>query len=72
MPPVFNTGCTPGCTVTGCSCTHSDYYWSATNGSIGPDYAWQVFFNNGTVINGAKTFNTNPLSHNVRAVRGGP
>jgi hypothetical protein len=45
--------------VTGCSCTQSQsgYYWSATNVSSDPGSAWQVFFYNGTVINGAKTFN---------------
>src|SRR5712691_4434273 len=31
VDPVFNTGCTVGCTVTTCSCTAASYYWSSTS-----------------------------------------
>jgi len=42
----FNSGCAPGCSVTGCSCTDSDYYyWSATPSSAyGPYYRGLVNF----------------------------
>ena len=36
VPAVFNTGCTPGCAVTGCSCTASFNYWSATTNAASP------------------------------------
>ncbi|MGH3579292.1 MAG: DUF1566 domain-containing protein, partial [Mycobacterium sp.] len=71
VPPAFNTGCTPGCVVTGCSCTQSNvsaFYWSATTyvNSGGPINAWGVVFTNGFVSPTGKTFN-----FYARAVRGG-
>ena len=62
----FNTGCAPGCTVTTCSCTQSDGYWSATTTAGGPNFAWGVYFNVGGGNFGPKTVNDY-----VRAVRGG-
>jgi hypothetical protein len=66
VPPAFNTGCTGGCTVTSCSCTQSNYYWSATSYVPLPGNAWDVGFDTGLV---------NPNDENsfiyVRAVRGG-
>ena len=64
VPPVFNTGCTPGCTVTGCSCTQSNWYWSATPDAGGPLGAWIVPFNDFFVGTTAKT-----APNSVRAVR---
>jgi hypothetical protein len=64
---VFNTGCTSGCTVTGCSCTQSTGYYSSTTSAWHPDFAWTVFFNSGLVEDsGEKIYSTY-----VRAVRGG-
>jgi hypothetical protein len=52
VPAAFNVGCTPGCTVVGCSCTASFSYWSATSsaaaGIFGPA-AWGVNFGNGRI-----------------------
>jgi hypothetical protein len=64
--PAFNTGCTPGCTVTSCSCTvPSDY---ATSTSFGGDetFAFVVEFLGGLVLVDEKSF-----PNSVRAVRGG-
>jgi hypothetical protein len=63
----FNTGCTPGCTVTSCSCTQSDGYWSSSSYAGNPDYAWDVDFYSGNDGAGTKT-----STYLVRAVRGGP
>lgn len=46
--------------------TAADYYWSATTNAGGPMVAWVVFFGDGSVAPGSKTFSTV-----VRAVRGG-
>lgn len=65
---VFNSGCAMGCTVTTCSCTKSDAYFSSTTLQEFPDpaYAWFVDFTDGHVELTAKSsFNA------VRAVRGG-
>jgi hypothetical protein len=63
-----NTNCTPGCTVTTCSCTQSFYYWSSTTCRFTPSSAWYVFFGGGIVFSygGLKT-----NDFYVRAVRGG-
>ena len=64
--PVFNTGCTAGCTVTTCSCTQASFYWSSTTGAYGPSGGWVVAFYDGDVVGSDK--------HDVlyvRAVRGG-
>lgn len=69
IDPVFNTGCEPGCTITTCSCTTIDNYWSLTtvaDPSV-PNSAWYVGFNYG-VVNGQDR--TLPGFY-ARAVRGG-
>jgi len=63
----FNTGCAATCTVTMCSCTQSDAYWSSTTDQINPVHAWYVDFTDGILY-------ANPKINNffyVRAVRGG-
>lgn len=63
----FNTGCTPGCTVTSCSCTQPRAYWSSSSYANNPPYAWVVGFSVGDDGEGYKA-----SSNFVRAVRGGP
>jgi len=65
VDPVFETGCTPGCTVPGCSCTEPAPVWTSTSFTTDPNYAWTVDFANGFVGNDLKT----ALWHG-RAVRG--
>jgi hypothetical protein len=62
----FNTSCTASCTVLTCSCTQSDFYWSATTYQPNPSDAWIVNFVDGNVLDGNKTTN-----FYVRAVRAG-
>ncbi|MFM7144625.1 MAG: DUF1566 domain-containing protein, partial [Alphaproteobacteria bacterium] len=62
----FDTGCRPGCTVTTCSCTRSDYYWSSSTAQFNPSYAWYVPFYYGSDYYATKT-----NGFYVRAVRGG-
>ena len=63
----FNTNCAAACTVTTCSCTQSDVYWSATTYAGGTSYAWDVNFFNGFVDDvGYKP--DGPIGY-VRAVR---
>src|SRR5947208_8363266 len=76
VSPAFNTNCTPGCTVTTCSCTATSngsglagqppYYWSSTTDAGSPDSAWSVDFSLGSVASGGKAY-----TFFVRAVRGG-
>ncbi|HVM94744.1 MAG TPA: DUF1566 domain-containing protein [Candidatus Acidoferrales bacterium] len=69
VDPAFNTGCISDCTVTTCSCTQADYYWSTTayqDPSL-PGYAWNVDFNLGALNSYEKSL---PAFY-VRAVRGG-
>jgi hypothetical protein len=61
----FNTDCAPNCTVTTCSCTQPDNYWSSTTSASPPTSAWSVYFTGG-VFNFPKT-----SEYRVRAVRGG-
>jgi hypothetical protein len=65
----FNTGCFTGCTVTTCSCTQSDTYWSSTTYQggwpYGPTHAWLVYF-----VNGHQSINVKSNGLCVRAVRG--
>jgi hypothetical protein len=62
----FNTGCAPVCTVTTCSCTQPQPYWSSTTYPGSPNFAWFVyFFDGGTVPN------TKITTYSVRGVRGG-
>ncbi|HSP95621.1 MAG TPA: DUF1566 domain-containing protein [Candidatus Dormibacteraeota bacterium] len=62
-------GCSPGCTVTTCSCTISNYYWSSTTRQIPftDAYALNVDFWAGYL---AEDF-MKDTAHYVRAVRGG-
>jgi hypothetical protein len=62
----FHTGCVPGCTVTTCSCTASNNYWSSNAYANFPGFVWFVFFNAGGV---ATDFNSS--DYYVRAVRAG-
>ena len=76
VSPAFNTNCTPGCTVTTCSCTATSngsglagqlpYYWSSTTDAGSPDSAWSVDFGLGAVAYWGKAY-----GFFVRAVRGG-
>ncbi|HEX7409911.1 MAG TPA: DUF1566 domain-containing protein, partial [Candidatus Binatia bacterium] len=66
---VFNTGCSPGCTVDGsggpmCSCTGLGSYWSSTSDGSPPDAAWNV--DSGIVEAAPKSY-----YYWIRAVRGG-
>ena len=63
----FNMGCTPGCTVTTCSCTQSDDYWSSSSIADFRDFAWNVDFGEGT----GNADNFKAYYSYVRAVRGG-
>jgi hypothetical protein len=65
--PPFQAGCTPGCTSDVCSCTNSDVYWTSTSYVGSPDFAWYVFFVDGSVLANQKTSGAY-----VRAVRSGP
>ena len=65
----FNTNCMASCSATGassCSCTQSNFYWSATTYAGNPYDAWGVYFTSGYVGIDVKTGNLY-----VRAVRGG-
>lgn len=66
LPTVFNTGCTPGCTVMDCSCAAAGAHWSSTTYTESPDNAWEVLFDQGFVV---IDFKVSP--NFVRAVRGG-
>ena len=66
VSPAFNTSCSAGCTVTTCSCTEADGYWSSSTYQNLPLEAWLVYFTGGGVFVTDKTFNVY-----VRAVRGG-
>jgi len=61
---VFNTGCTPGCVVTACSCTRSNIQWSSTTYQVLATDAWTVLFNFGAATTFGKT-----LAFGGRAVR---
>lgn len=68
VDPVFNSGCTPGCTVTTCSCTQlMGSYWSSTTYQDVPTFAWAVDGNVGIV----NAFEKGVVKNYVRAVRGG-
>jgi hypothetical protein len=70
VDPVFNAGCSPGCTVLTCSCTagaaFNDHYWSSTTDVSFPSGAWFVFFFSGGTITDFKS-----TANHVRAVRDG-
>jgi cysteine-rich repeat protein len=63
----FNTGCTPGCIATSCSCTQSFNYWSSSSNANIPSLAWSLIFYHGSDFIALKTDDLY-----VRAVRGGP
>ena len=65
IDPIFETGCTPGCTVTTCSCTASQVYWSSTSDAASPPAAWRISFDDGEVKSDGKD-----NQRHVRAVRG--
>jgi len=62
----FDTDCLLECTVTGCSCTQPDFYWSVISGVGSPPFAFGVFFPDGRVIGTDKA-----AAFYVRAVRSG-
>ena len=62
----IDTGCTPGCTVTTCSCTRPSEHWSSTSNDFLPYQGWIVDFTYGSVY-----FEGKFGWHHVRAVRGG-
>ena len=64
--PAFDDACTPGCTVTTCSCTRNGSYWTSTTPPYRTWYAWCVEFYGGGFDGNDKAW----TSH-VRAVRGG-
>ncbi len=66
VSPAFNTSCTPGCTVTSCSCTQASNYWSSTTYALNPQNAWFVYSPDGFMYAISK-----PSNGYVRAVRGG-
>jgi hypothetical protein len=69
--PVFNAGCTPGCTVTTCSCTQVNLpYWSSTTYHDRPTFAWAVDHNVG-IVNAFEKNGVVVVKDHVRAVRGG-
>lgn len=70
IDPSFNTDCVSGCTVTTCSCTQSDNYWSSTSyqDPTLPGFAWCVSFAADASVNG---FEKSLPVFFVRAVRGG-
>lgn len=67
IDPIFNSGCTPGCTVMTCSCTFAGEYWTSTSYVPFPNQAWCVNFEDGSLKLGDK-FDFSCLA---RAVRGG-
>jgi hypothetical protein len=74
IDPAFNTACETACTVTTCSCTVLEYYWSSTTIAdvSNPGFAWNVDFNYGYVNAYDKTQGAIPAAGSyVRAVRGG-
>lgn len=68
VAPAFDMDCSPGCTVSNCSCTLADFYWSATSLADFPDGAWEVYFYDGSVF---PNFSDKQYDKHVRAVRGG-
>jgi len=65
IDPVFNNGCTLGCTVLTCSCTQPKPMWSSTTYVASTGQAWFINFQTGRLDPNPKT-----ISQQVRAVRG--
>jgi hypothetical protein len=63
---VFNTNCSPGCTVLTCSCTRGNEAWSSSSAFPNPADGWWASFLFGNV-----TFSPKGTGLRVRAVRGG-
>jgi hypothetical protein len=63
---VFLSNCDTGCTVTTCSCTVSQPYWSSSSDALAGGAAWRVNFADANVVSASKN---SPFY--VRAVRGG-
>ncbi|MBM4246791.1 MAG: DUF1566 domain-containing protein [Deltaproteobacteria bacterium] len=53
VPAAFDSDCAPGCTA--CSCTVPDVHWTSTTYVGSPDFAWYVFFVDGSVLANQKT-----------------
>jgi hypothetical protein len=69
IDPIFSAPCTSTCTVTTCSCTVPDFYWTSTAGVKLPPAepgSWTIEFFRGVV----ELFDPT-LPHYVRGVRGG-
>ena len=66
VDPVFDSGCTDGCTVTSCSCTARANYWSSTTKKDAVQDALLLNFKTGSAGNLEKDGHVF-----VRAVRGG-
>jgi len=62
----FNAGCAANCTVTMCSCTQPDFYWSSTTYPSNRDDAWFVQY-----LVGILSAEPKNNGHYVRAVRAG-
>ncbi|MFN2425874.1 MAG: DUF1566 domain-containing protein [Candidatus Binatia bacterium] len=62
----FHSDCVAACTVTTCSCTQSNNYWSSSTYQNDPPGAWYVSFNVGLT-----SFAHKSTSRGVRAVRAG-
>lgn len=60
----FDSGCTGSCTITTCSCTVADRYWSDSSVASTPTDAWVVDPGNGEVL-----WDTKDTDYSVRAVR---
>ena len=73
IDPAFNTSCAPSCTVTTCSCTQPDVYWSSTTYQDDPSQAWLVDFSDGYVAENDLITGRGKTDAraSVRAVRGG-
>lgn len=66
IEPEFQSGCSPGCTSTTCSCTTNTYYWTSDNAEFAAGYAWVVEFGYGQ-----STYASKGGNFWLRAVRGG-
>jgi hypothetical protein len=62
--PVFNTGCSAGCSVLSCSCTKNFVYTSSSSYLEYTPANWKINFQDGDVFAGNRTD-----TYNVRAVR---
>ena len=66
MNAAFDANCTATCSVSTCSCTQTNAYWSSSTYLDVSSNAWVVYFNDGYVVGYLKANNGY-----VRAVRGG-